>query len=99
MSTKPSFKSRAAAVAAATTALVVSAAVLAGPASASVPRGWETSDRMSALDLLTFILFIPLAVAIIVSLLVLLPGVLRGEGLLPKADQPGTHVERDERVH
>lgn len=38
---------------------------------------------MSALGLLTFILFVPLGVAIVVSLLVLLPGVLRGERLIP----------------
>lgn len=89
MSTKPSFKRRAAAVAAAATAVVVSSVVTAGPARADVPDGWPISDKMSALHLLTLILFIPVVVAAIISLLVLLPGVLRGEGLVPKPVKPG----------
>lgn len=89
MSTKPSLKRRAAAVAAAATALVVSSAVVAGPASADVPVGWPVSDKMTALNLLTIILFIPVVVAAIIALLVLLPGVLRGEGLIPKPPKAG----------
>jgi hypothetical protein len=73
---------RAAAVTAATVAAVASSVVIAGPASADVPQGWETS-HMDGLHLLVFILFIPLAVAIVIALLVLLPGVLRGERLIP----------------
>ena len=75
---------RTAAVAAGTTAAVVTSAVLAGPAGAAVPDGWAPETHMNALHFLTIILFIPVVVALVIALLVLLPGVLRGEGLLPK---------------
>jgi len=89
VSTKSSLKRRAAAVAAATTAVVASSVVVAGPASAGVPDGWPVSDKMNALHLLTLILFIPVVLAIVIALLVLLPGILRGEGLLPRTHQAG----------
>ncbi|MEX0428332.1 hypothetical protein AB3X52_11940 [Nocardioides sp. DS6] len=82
---KPSMIRRAAAVAAGTTVAVASSAVLAGPAGAAVPDGWAPEYHMNAVHLLAFILFIPVGIALVISLLVLLPGVLRGEGLLPKA--------------
>lgn len=84
---------RAAAVVASTVAAVAASAVVTGPASADVPQGWEQAPHMSGLDLLVFILFIPLAVGIVISLLTLLPGVLRGEGLIPKVE-----ADDDERV-
>ncbi|MEP9383987.1 hypothetical protein [Nocardioides sp. KR10-350] len=79
-----SFARRAAAVAAGTTAVVASSTVLAGPASAGVPQGWAPHEDMNAVHFLTIILFIPIVVAAVISLLVLLPGIIRGEGLLPK---------------
>lgn len=69
-------------MAVASVAAVASSLAIAGPASADVPQGWEPT-HMTPLDLLTFILFIPLGVAIVISLLVLLPGVMRGERLIP----------------
>lgn len=75
---------RAAAVAAGTTAAVVTSAVLAGPAGADVPDGWAPDYHMQPLHLLAFILFIPVVVAIVIALLVLLPGVMRGEPLIPR---------------
>jgi hypothetical protein len=79
---------RSAAVAVATIAAVASSVVIAGPASADTPQGWETFHFDPA-HLLIWILFIPLGAAIVISLLVLLPGVLRGEGLIPKEHTPG----------
>lgn len=65
------------AVAAATVAAV-------GPAIADTPNGWSNPSHVNPLHFLAFVLFIPVGVALIISGLVLLPGLLRGEGLLPK---------------
>ena len=54
-------------------AAVVASVATAGPASAEVPNGWPIAEDMTASGLL-----------LLISLLVLLPGVFRGEGLLPK---------------
>lgn len=66
------------------TAAVVASVATAGPASAAVPNGWPVSDDMTAAALLLLILLIPVILMVVISLLVLLPGVFRGEGLLPK---------------
>jgi hypothetical protein len=70
-----------AAVAAVTMAVV-------GPAAADTPNGWSNPSHVNPLHFLCFVLFIPVGVALIISGLVLLPGLLRGEGLLPKAHKP-----------
>lgn len=54
---------------------------LAGPASANVPQGWSDPAPMPVGKFLMIILVLPVAAAIVISLLVLLPGLLRGEGL------------------
>lgn len=71
-------------------------AAVAGPASADVPSGWSNPSDVNPLHMLSLILFIPVALALVISFLVLLPGVLRGEGLLPKAHAPSSEspVER-----
>ena len=71
-------------------------AAVAGPASAAVPSGWSNPSDVNPLHLLSLILFIPVGAAVVISFLVLLPGVLRGEGLLPKAHAPSSEspVER-----
>lgn len=63
-------------------------AAVAGPAAADVPSGWSNPSNVNPLHFLALILFIPVGLALVISFLVLLPGVLRGEGLLPKAHQP-----------
>jgi len=83
---------RTAAVAAGTTAAIVTSALLAGPAGAAVPDGWAPEYHMNAFHFLLVILFIPVAAAIVIALVVLLPGVLRGEGLLPRPDRTDDHV-------
>ncbi|TQL70033.1 hypothetical protein FB381_3957 [Nocardioides albertanoniae] len=76
---------RAGILGASATAAVVASVATAGPASADVPAGWPVADDMSASGLLLLILLLPVVIGVVISLLVLLPGVLRGEGLIPKA--------------
>lgn len=76
---------RAGLLGASASAAVVASVATAGPASADVPAGWPVADHMSAASLLLLILIIPVVIGVVISLLVLLPGVLRGEGLIPKA--------------
>jgi hypothetical protein len=81
-----SFARRAAAVYG-VAAVVASSILFAGPAGAAGgngPQGWANDPSVSPLQWLTVLLFIPLGAAIVISLIVLLPGVVRGEGLLPK---------------
>jgi hypothetical protein len=56
-------------------------AVLTGPALADVPQGWAPETHMSWGHLLLLILVIPVGLALVISLLVALPGLLRGEGV------------------
>ncbi|MFE6510917.1 hypothetical protein ACFVDI_26150 [Nocardioides sp. NPDC057767] len=69
-------------------AAVVASVAAAGPASAEVPNGWPVAEEMTASGLLLLILLIPVILTVVISLVVLLPGVLRGEGLLPKPHKP-----------
>lgn len=62
---------------------------LAGPASANVPKGWSDPAPMPVGKFLMIILVLPVAAAIVISLIVLLPGLLRGEGLGIKAAEQG----------
>lgn len=54
---------------------------LAGPAGASVPKGWSDPAPMPTGKFLMIILVLPVVAAIVISLVVLLPGLLKGEGL------------------
>jgi len=67
---------------------VVASVVLAGPAMADVPEGWAPDTHMSWGHLLVIILAIPVGLALVISLLAALPGLVRGEGLTG-----GGHVE------
>lgn len=60
---------------------------LAGPASANVPKGWSDPAPMPVGKFLLIILVLPVAAAIVISLIVLLPGLLKGEGLGTKTEQ------------
>jgi hypothetical protein len=55
--------------------------LLAGPAMAEVPNGWAPDTDMSWGHLLVIIFAIPIGLAIVISLLVALPGLVKGEGL------------------
>jgi hypothetical protein len=63
---------------------------VAGPAAAAVPSGWSNPSHVNPLHLIALIVFIPVGIALVISFLVLLPGVLRGEGLLPRAHKPSS---------
>jgi hypothetical protein len=60
---------------------VAASVVLVGPALADVPEGWSHPDKMSWGHLLVLILAIPVGLALVISLLVALPGLVKGESL------------------
>lgn len=67
--------------------------LMSAPALADVPNGWSNPPHVSALQRLTVFLFIPLGLALVIAGVVLLPGILKGEGLLPKPFPKSEHVE------
>lgn len=79
-------------------ALAAVTAAVAGPAAADVPNGWSNPSHVNPLHFFALILFIPVGLGLVIAFLVLLPGVLRGEGLLPKAHQPSNEPPA-ERAH
>lgn len=68
-------------------------ALMSAPALADVPSGWSHAPHVSALQHLAVFLFIPLGLALVIAGVVLLPGILKGEGLLPKPFPKPDHVE------
>jgi hypothetical protein len=59
---------------------VAATVALTGTALADVPEGWSDPDKVSWGHLLLLILGIPVGLAIVISLLVALPGLVKGEG-------------------
>lgn len=88
-----SFTRRALTLGAAVAAVTAS---VAGPAAADVPSGWSNPSDVNPLHMLSLLVFIPVGAALVIALLVLLPGVLRGEGLIPRSHKPSSQppVER-----
>ena len=80
-------------------ALAAVTAAVAGPAAADVPEGWSNPSHVNPLHFLALILFIPVGIALVISFVVLLPGVLRGEGLLPRAHKPSSQPPVDRTGH
>ena len=68
-------------------------ALMSTPAMADVPNGWSNPAHVAPLHFLAIVLFIPLGLALIIGGFVLLPGILKGEGLLPKAHPKPEQVE------
>lgn len=60
---------------------VIGTAMLATPAMADLPEAWETPDEVGFLDIFLYIGVLPLAATLIITLLVLLPALARGESL------------------
>lgn len=60
---------------------VAASVVLAGPAMAEVPEGWAPDTNPSVGHLLLLILGIPAGLAVVISLLAALPGLVKGEGI------------------
>lgn len=78
MTTKFAHLARRTTVVLAATAVVLTAA---GPAGADVPEGWSNPEPVSPWHALLVLGGIPLALFVVIALLVLLPGRLRGERL------------------
>lgn len=72
-------------LAAAASASSVALVALAGPASADVPEGWSDPAKVSPLYAVLVLGGVPLLLFVVISLLVLLPGMRRGERLIPGA--------------
>ena len=61
-------------------ALVVGSTLLvASPASANVPEGWSDPDPVDPWHMLAILLGIPAAIAVVIILAVIAPGLARGE--------------------
>ncbi len=76
---------RSAAAVVVATATLVALAGLAGPAAADVPEGWSDPEPVSVLPALLLLAGVPIALFVIIAVLVLLPGIRRGERLTPGA--------------
>jgi hypothetical protein len=61
---------------------VLTAAVVT-PAAADTPEAWESAPSVSALEFLMVILIIPLAIALVLTLLTLLPSLASNRGYEP----------------
>lgn len=79
---------RALTVAGATVAVLASSTLLAGPASASVPEGWPSTDEISGGFILGVMVGLPILMFAVIALLVYLPGMVRGERVGPGARVP-----------
>lgn len=70
---------------------VTTAVLMATPAMADLPEAWETPEAVGFLDHAIYILGLPVAVALVITLLVLVPSLARGEKLsghaAPVADE------------
>ena len=72
---------------------------MTGAASAAVPDGWSNPSHVSAISWLIVLLIIPVGAALVISFLVLLPGILRGEGLVPRAARSNDPEEQRRGHH
>jgi hypothetical protein len=62
---------------------LVLGAALATPAAADPPKAWENQPDVSALDFLLVILLIPLGIALVLTLLTVLPSMAKDRGYEP----------------
>ena len=65
---------------------VIGTVLVAAPALADVPEAWQTPDEVGLLDILLLILVFPLGLALIITLLTLIPALARGEKLTGQAN-------------
>lgn len=56
---------------------------VAAPALADPPASWHVTDHVSAMHVLMLLLFIPLALFVVITLLVYVPSLARGEKYQP----------------
>lgn len=55
----------------------------AGPAGADVPEGWSDPDPVDPLHAVLLLVGVPLLLFVVITLLVVLPGVIKGERFTP----------------
>lgn len=67
--------------------------LMSSPALADVPSGWSNPPHLSFMHFVAVILLPAIGLALVIAAIVLLPGVLKGEGLLPKPFPKPEHVE------
>jgi hypothetical protein len=75
-----------------TTVVLAAAATVvavAGPANADVPEGWSDPDKVSVLHALLVLGGIPLLLFVVISLLVYIPSLIRGEHVRPGSGSAG----------
>lgn len=58
--------------------------LVAAPAFAVPPESWPTAEPVSALDYLLLLFVIPLGAALVISLLVMVPSLIRGQKSAPE---------------
>ncbi len=80
---------RAAVTVTAASAIVVTGAV---PAMADVPEDWSDPAEVSWLFMLALIVGIPAVLGVIITVLTVLPSMLRGEGLRSETKEPAEWV-------
>jgi hypothetical protein len=66
-------------------AALVLTVLLAGPATADVPKGWSDPDDVTAWQFIVVLFLAPLGVAALISLAVYLPALARGEKIAPNS--------------
>jgi hypothetical protein len=64
-------------------AALVAVVAVPGAASADTPRAWEKADHVSGLEFLTVLVLIPVGLALVISLLALLPSMISDRGYEP----------------
>ncbi|WP_162602326.1 hypothetical protein [Nocardioides daejeonensis] len=70
-------------------AVVIGSVLLAAsPASANVPEGWSNPESVNPLHFLAVVLGIPAALALVIILLVIAPGLARGEKFVHSNSAP-----------
>jgi hypothetical protein len=57
--------------------------VAGGPAGADTPEGWPEAPPVDAVEAVLLLVGIPLLIFVVVTLLVVVPGVVKGERLTP----------------
>lgn len=72
-------------VRAATVTVVLGSALLVAPASANVPEGWSNPEETNGLTWMLLLLALPVAAILVITAMVYLPAVARGENVRPHA--------------
>jgi hypothetical protein len=71
--------------------LASSSVLMATPASADVPEGWETPDKVDKLHAILLLGGVPLLLFVVIAFLVYAPSVVRGERIAPGHQVPENH--------